>query len=177
MTDKPLNKKIEGLYELIEGIEIAMMTTVRQDGTLVTRPMATQERMPGADMWFVTDAESEKIGEVDLDPRVSLAYYKDYEWVSVSGIATISTDRDMIRELYKPDWKMWFGDEGGARDGGPDDPRLALVLVDATSVVYGKRNKSKPLALFEVVKGLVTGEEPDVADVERISGTQLHRNG
>jgi general stress protein 26 len=176
MTDKPLNKKIEGLYELIEGIEIAMMTTVRQDGSLVTRPMATQERMAGADMWFVTDAESEKIGEVDLDPRVSLAYYKDYEWVSVSGIGTISTDRDMIRELYKPDWKMWFGDEGGARDGGPDDPRLALVLVDATSVVYGKRNKSKPLALFEVVKGLVTGEEPEVADIERISGPELHRN-
>jgi general stress protein 26 len=176
MSDKPLSKKIEGLYELIDGIEIAMMTTVRQDGSLVTRPMATQERMPGADVWFVTDAESEKIAELDHDPRVSLAYYKDYEWVSVSGVATISTDRDMIRELYKPDWKAWFGDEGGARDGGPDDPRLALVLVDATSVVYGKRNKSKPLALFEVVKGLVTGNEPEVADVERISGPQLHRD-
>ena len=177
MTDKPLEKKIEALYELIEGIEIAMMTTVRPDGTLVTRPMATQERMAGADVWFVTDSESEKIGELDHDPRLSLAYYKDYEWVSVSGVGTISTDRDMIRELYKPDWKAWFGDEGGARDGGPDDPRLALVLVDATSVVYGKRNKSKPLALFEVVKGLVTGSEPDVTDVERISGRQLHKEG
>lgn len=29
-------------------------------------------------------------------------------------------------------WKAWFGDEGGARDCGPDDPRLALILVDAT---------------------------------------------
>lgn len=56
---------------------------------------------------------------------------------------------------------------------GPDDPRLALILVDASSVVYGKRNKPKPLALFEVVTGLVTGKEPDVADVRRISGREM----
>jgi hypothetical protein len=76
-------------------------------------------------------------------------------------------------ELYKPDWKAWFGDEGGNRDGGPNDPRFALILIDATSVVYGKRNKPKPLALFEVVKGIVTGKEPDVSDVRRITAREL----
>ena len=175
MTDKPLTKKLDELYKLIEGIEIAMMTTQRADGSLVSRPMATQERQPGADLWFVTDIESEKIGELDLNPIISLAYFKDWEWVSISGFATISTDREMIRRLYKPDWKAWFGDEGGERDGGPDDPRFALVLVDAASAVYGKRNKSKPVALFEIVKGLVTGDAPDIADVETLSDTELHR--
>lgn len=174
MTDKPLTKKLDELYGLIEGIEIAMMTTRRADGSLVSRPMATQERQPGADLWFVTDVESEKIGELDLDPEVSLSYFKNYEWVSISGTATVSTDREMIRQLYKPDWKAWFGDEGGARDGGPDDPRFALILVDATSAVYGKRNKSRPLVLFEVVKGMVTGDAPDVADVEKLNEAELH---
>ena len=176
MTDKPLTKKLDELYKLIAGIEIAMMTTQRADGSLVSRPMATQERQPGADIWFVTDIESEKIEELDLNPIISLAYFKDWEWVSVSGCATISTDRELIRRLYKPDWKAWFGDEGGARDGGPDDPRLALILFDATSAVYGKRNKSKPLALYEVVKGLVTGDRPDVADVEKLSESELGRH-
>ena len=46
-------------------------------------------------------------------------------------------------------------------------------FVDATSVVYGKRTKPKPLALFEIVKGIVTGSEPDVADIRRISGREL----
>jgi general stress protein 26 len=173
MTEKPLSKKLDELYKLVEGIEIAMMTTRRADGSLVSRPMATQERQPGTDLWFVTDIESEKIGEIDQDPQVSLGYFKSWEWVSVSGTALISTDREMIRELYKPDWKAWFGDEGGERDGGPDDPRFALILVDATSAVYGKRNKSRPLALFEVVKGLVTGDEPDVADIERLDEREL----
>jgi general stress protein 26 len=173
--DVPLAKKIDEFYKLVEGIEIAMLTTRRRDGRLVTRPMATQKREPGSDVWFVTDMESGKIDELVGDPNVSLAYYnvKSWEWVSVSGTATLTTDREMIRQLYKPDWKAWFGDEGGNRDGGPNDPRFALILIDATSVVYGKRNKPKPLALFEVVKGLITGSEPDVADVRRISGREL----
>src|SRR6185436_19278763 len=110
------------------------------------------------------------------DPHVSLAYYntKSWEWVSVSGTVTISQDREAIRAMYKPDWKAWFGNEGGDRDGGPDDPRFALLLVDAQHAVYGKRNKPKPLALFEVVKGMVTGEQPDVQDVRELGEKQLH---
>jgi general stress protein 26 len=175
--DIPVTKKLDEFYKLVEGIEIAMLTTRRPDGRLVSRPMATQKREPGVDLWFVTDIESGKIDELVGDPNVSLSYYhvKNWEWVSVSGTATVTTDREMIRQLYKPDWKAWFGDEGGERDGGPDDPRLALLLVDATSVVYGKRNKPKPLALFEVVKGIVTGSEPDVADVRRITGSEMDR--
>src|SRR5690606_35271733 len=51
-------KRVEELYDLIEGIEIAMFTTRRPDGRLVSRPMATQERRPDADLWFVTDVET-----------------------------------------------------------------------------------------------------------------------
>jgi general stress protein 26 len=176
-TEVPLKKKVDDLYKLIEGIETAMFTTRRADGHLVSRPMATQQREPGADMWFVTDIESEKMDELQTDPHVSLAYYnvKTWEWVSVSGTVTISQDRELIRELYKPDWKAWFGDEGGARDGGPNDPRFALLLVDAHSVVYGKRNKPKPLVLFELAKGMITGKEPDVADVRRVSEREMQR--
>ena len=169
----PLEKKLEELYDLIEGIEIAMFTTRRADGTLVSRPMATQKREPGIDLWFVTDIDSEKVDELVAEPQVSLAYFKNWEWVSVSGTVSVSQDRHMIRELYQKDWKAWFGDEGGARDGGPEDPRLALLLVDVKSAVYGKRNKPAPLALFEVAKGLVTGDRPDVADVRRVSEREI----
>lgn len=176
-TEVPLKKKLDDLYKLIEGIEIAMFTTRRPDGQLVSRPMATQERELGTDLWFVTDIESHKMDELQYDPHVSLAYYnvKTWEWVSVSGVVTISQDRELIRQLYKEDWKAWFGDDGGARDGGPNDPRFALLLVDAMSVVYGKRNKPKPLMLFEVVKGMVTGSQPDVSDVRHVSEEELQQ--
>jgi general stress protein 26 len=174
-TEVTPRKKIEDLYELVDGIGTAMMTTRRPDGVLVTRPMATQKRRPGMDFWFVTDVETSKIDELEADPHVSLAYFdtKTWEWVSVSGTARIATDRALIRALHEPDWKAWFEDEGGERNGGPDDPRLAILIVDASSVVYGKKNKPKPLALFEIAKGLVTGEQPDVQDVRRVDETEL----
>ena len=159
------------LYELVGKIEVAMLTTRRPDGSLVSRPMATQEREPIADLWYVTDIESHKLDELEHDSNVNLAFFdtKSWEWISVSGTATISTDREQIRALYKPDWKVWFGEVDEVRDGGPDDPRLALILVDAHTAIYMKREKSKPVVLFELARSLVTGDQPDVGDVKRLS--------
>lgn len=55
------------------------------------------------------------------------------------------------------------------RDGRPDDPRLALILVEAHSAMYMKTNKPRPVVLFEVVKAIVTGQAPKVGE-ERIIG-------
>jgi general stress protein 26 len=177
IQDAPLGKKLDELYNLIEGIEIAMFTTRRPDGRLVSRPMATQTQAEGSDLWFVTDIESHKLDELEFDPQVNLAYYKDRtrEWVSVSGTATITQDRKAIHELYRKDWKAWFGDEGGERDGGPDDPRLALILVDVESVTYLKVDKPQPLVLFEVAKGILTGTPPNVGKQRELSGEEIDR--
>lgn len=171
-----LEKKLDDLYALIDGIETAMLTTRRRDGALVSRAMQTQRRTAGADLWFMTNAESEKFEELAVDPHVNVAYYRDRtrEWVSVSGHAILSKDRDLVDSLYKPDWKAWLGDEGdGKRDGSPHDPRIALILVEAERVVYSKNNRSMPLALFQVVKGMVTGEPPKVADLREIHAGEL----
>ena len=177
--DVPLAKKLDDLYALIEGIEIAMFTTRRPDGHLVSRPMATQTQAEGTDLWFVTDVESNKLDELEFDPNVNLAYYRDRtrEWVSVSGTATISQDRRAIHELYRKDWKAWFGDQGGERDGGPGDPRLALILVDVQSVTYLKVNKPKPIVLFEVAKAIVTGTPPRLGALRELSGEEIDRRG
>jgi general stress protein 26 len=173
--EAPLGKKLKDLYDLIEGIEIAMFTTRRPDGHLVSRPMATQTQAEGTDLWFVTDVDTHKLDELEFDPHVNLAYYRDRtrEWVSVSGTATVSQDRRAIHELYRPDWKAWFGDQGGVRDGGPDDPRIALILVDVHSVSYLKVNKPKPLVLFEVAKGMVTGTPPQIGEERHLSRSEL----
>lgn len=169
-------KKLDELYSLIDGIEIAMFTTRRSDGHLVSRPMATQERVSGMDLWFVTDVSSHKLDELEADSHVNLAYYnlKSREWVSVSGTAQITQDRNLIKELYKADWKIWFGDEGGERDGGPGDPRLALVLVEAHSVEYLVTTKPRPVVLFEVAKAFVTGSTPKVGEQRTLTERELH---
>ncbi len=171
-------KKIDELYKLIDGIEIAMFTTRRPDGSLVSRPMANQQRIPGADLFFVTDVESHKLDDLQNDPHVNVSYYRNRtrEWVSVAGIARLSKSKAKIKELYRPDWKAWFGDEGGTRNGGPDDPRLGLILVEADSVEYMVVNKPRPVVLFEVAKGMLTGTRPNVGEERQISGGELLDN-
>ena len=176
-TEVPLEKKLDDLYNLIDGVETAMVTTRRADGQLVSRPMQTQRRTAGTDLWFMTNMEGEKFEELALDPHVNVSYFRERtgEWVSVSGRAILSRDRDLIDALYRPEWKNWLLDTPGdaKRDGGPHDPRIALVLVEAESVVYSKNNRSMPLALFQVVKGMVTGEPPKVADLREIGANEL----
>jgi general stress protein 26 len=173
MTDATTKKT--QLYDLIDGIEIAMLTTRRPDGRLVSRPMATQARAAGADLWFVTDASAYKLDELEQEPQVNLAYFnqKSREYVSISGTARISNDRAKIAELYRPDWRAWF--EGSSKESGtPEDPRIVLIGVDVESAVYLKVDKPRPVVFYEVVKGMLTGSTPDLGETQRLSGRELH---
>ena len=107
-----MKTELEKFYSLIDEIKVAMMTTRRADGHLESRAMANQKRAAGADLWFVTAAGQRQASGYQRRPTrepVVLQRRESREWVSVSGIATISRDRAKIRELYAPDWKAWFG--------------------------------------------------------------------
>ena len=165
-----MKQELEKLYSQIADIEIAMMTTRRADGHLQSRAMATQKRALGADLWFVTLDTAPKLRDLDNDPHVNLSYYKDRtrEWVSVSGVASVTRDRAKIHELDAPDWKMWGPTEGDPRHGTPDDPRMVLIGVDVHAAVFLEVNKPQPVVLFEVVKGWLTGSTPDLGEVHTI---------
>ena len=161
---------LEKLYEHIDEVEIAMMTTRRPDGHLQSRAMATQKRATGADLWFVTLEDAQKLRDIGNDPHVNLSYYKDRtrEWVSVSGIATISRDRQKIHELYAPDWKAWFPKDRDPRHGTADDPRMVLIGVDVHAAAFLEVNKPQPVVLFEVVKGFLTGSTPELGELHHV---------
>jgi general stress protein 26 len=161
---------LEQLYSHVDDIEIAMMTTRRRDGHLQSRAMATQKRAEGADFWFVTLEDTQKLLDVAADPHINLSYYKDRtrEWVSVSGIATITRDRAKIHELYAPDWKAWFSNEGDPRHGTKDDPRMVLIGVDVHAAMFLEVNKPQPVVLFELVKGYFTGSTPELGEIHQV---------
>lgn len=165
-----MNQELEKLYSHIEDIEIAMMTTRRADGHLQSRAMATQRRASGADLWFVTTEGTPKLRDLDFDQHVNLSYYKDgtREWISVSGLATVTKDRQKIHELYAPDWNIWFPKEGDPRHGTKDDPRMVLIGVRVHAAMFLEVNKPQPVVLFEIVKGWVTGTEPQLGEMHHI---------
>lgn len=167
-----MSDDLNKLYEMIDKLEVAMLTTRRQDGHLVSRAMANQKHAPGADLWFVCSEDTPKLSEISADPHVNLAYYKDRtrEWISVSGLATISRDRATIKALYAEDWRAWFPQEGDPRHGTPDDPRMVLIGVQVHSAVFLEVNKPQPIVLFEIVKGWATGTMPDIGTMHEVKG-------
>ncbi len=172
-----MSTEIKKLYDLIDDLEIAMMTTRRRDGHLESRAMANQKRAAGADLWFVTAEGTGKLNDIETDPHVNLAYYKDRtrEWISVSGTAVLSRDREKIRELYATDWKAWFPDEGDPRHGTPEDPRFVLIGVTVHAAVFLEVNKPQPVVLYEIAKGWLTGSDPDIGKMHRLE--EPHRAG
>ena len=170
-----MTAELQKFYDMVDDIEIAMMTTRRADGHLVSRAMATQRRAAGADLWFVTRDGMGKLEELEQDPHVNLSYYKDRtrEWISVSGLATVSRDRQKVRELYAEDWRAWFPDEGDSRHGTPDDPRMVLVGVTVHAAVFLEVNKPQPVVLYEVVKGWLTKSMPDIGEMHTLTGSDV----
>ena len=165
-----MKTELQTFYDMVEDIETAMMTTRRADGHLQSRAMANQKRADGADLWFVTREGSAKLADLAHDSHVNLSYYKDSnrEWVSVSGIATVSRDRAKIRELYAPDWKVWFAEEGDPRHGTADDPRMVLIGVTVHAAVFLEINKPRPVLLYEMIKGWLTGTEPELGEMHHL---------
>ena len=158
------------LYELIDDIEVAMMTTRRPDGHLRARAMANQKRAAGADLWFVTLDDTAKLSDLAHDRHVNLSYYRDgnRQWVSVSGTAVVTDDRAKVRELYAEDWKMWFPDEGDPRHGTADDPRIALIGVTVHAAEFLDITKPRPVLLFELVKGWITSTPPELGEMKSL---------
>lgn len=125
------HEAIAALREMIKDVEVAMLTTRQADGKLVSRPLGTQDVEFDGDLWFATGADSEKVREIQADPRVNVAYGSRGRntYVSVSGTASIVRDQAKIDELWSPAMKIFF-------PGGKDDPNLVLIRVQAESAEY-----------------------------------------
>lgn len=122
---------ITQLAALIKDVEVAMFTTTGVDGRLYSRPLGTQEVEFDGDLWFATSADSPKVAEIALNPRVNVAYASPSKnsYVSVAGTARIVADRAKIEELWSPAMKLFFPE-------GKDDPNLRLIHVEAESAEY-----------------------------------------
>ena len=91
----------------------------------------------------------------------------------IADAARVSRDRAKIAELFEPDWSAWFGREGDPRHGTADDPRIVLIGVDIHAAVFLEVDKPKPVLLFELAKGWLTGARVEAGETHEL--TDPHR--
>lgn len=142
--------------ELVEDIDITMLTTVDADGRLVSRPMSTREMDDDGVIWFFTSDETKKADEVEADHDVNLAYCdaKGMRYVSVAGRATIVHDRARMEQLWSPSLDIWF-------EEGLDTPDIALLTVTPIVTEFWEPAHGTLAMAAGMLKALVTGETPD----------------
>lgn len=152
------------LGELIKDIRFAMLTTAETDGTLRSRPMATQKQEFDGDLWFFTGASSAKVAEVQRDQHVNVSYAapEDNRYVSVSGTAQLVRDQAKIKELWTPALKAWFPD-------GPEDPETALLHVAVHEAEYWDSPSSTMVQIVGFLKAVATGQRMDGGENEKLS--------
>ncbi len=144
------------LWELIKEIDVAMMTTVAEDGALHSRPMATQQiDVDHAELWFFTSIDSPKIADIYHDREIGLSYAApdDQRYVSVSGRAFVVRDREKANDLWTPDAKIWF-------PLGVNDPHLALLRIEVDSAQFWDSSASAVVKLVGLAKRKLTGHRP-----------------
>jgi general stress protein 26 len=162
-TQTDRDAAIQKLGEMIQEIEVAMLTTVDADGTLRSRPMVTQRTVFDGDLWFFTRADSAKVDEVRRAETVNLSYAAPdkQRYVSVSGTARLVRDRPKAEALWNPFLKAWF-------PGGLDDPDLALLKVSVERAEYWDSPSSAVVHLVGFVKALATGQPYKPGENEKV---------
>ncbi|WP_375405124.1 pyridoxamine 5'-phosphate oxidase family protein [uncultured Amnibacterium sp.] len=149
--------ELEQLQVLIGKARIGIITTVNEEGHLVSRPMAVKEREFDGDLWFFTEDPSHKTDEIRSNPQVNVALESGKGWVSLAGEAEIVTDAAKIDELWDTGAQAWF-------EQGRADPKVALLKVTAHTAEYWASDDPKPLVLLKYVKAAVTGGRPSVGE-------------
>ena len=147
--------ELDLLRDKIKDIRITMMTTQEEDGDFHTRPMAAQEMDLDGTMWFFSYDDSNKVREIEENNRVALGFADPgpETYVSLTGRAEVTKDRQQIDRLWDDTLKTWF-------PNGKDDPRVCLIKVNAHAGEYWDRPGGKMMTLFEMAKGALTGQ-PD----------------
>jgi general stress protein 26 len=154
MTDA---QGISKVTEIINDSKIGMLTTINEEGALVSRPLAVQEVRDDGDMWFFTGLGTSQVAHVRADSRVNVAFGKNTEWVSVAGRAEVVTDRAMIHELWNQAVEAWFPD-------GPDTPEVCLLRVDSDSAEYWTSPGGTAATVLQWVKSKVTNSRMSVGE-------------
>jgi len=146
-TKQQLDADMRRLAQMIEGFNVAMLTTVSEDGSLHSRPMATQYANFDGALWFFTHAHTHKAEDIARYARVNISYVDPdkEEYISISGTAELVRDREKIKAIWNPVYKTWFPQ-------GLADPDLALLKINLEQAEYWDSQASTMAQIVGPVK-------------------------
>lgn len=128
-------------------------SVVKSDGI---RPMNVRKVDDQGTLWFLSAADSHKNKELERDSSVVLLFQGSphSDFLQLSGRASVSQERERIKELWEPILKTWF-------TGGVDDPRITVIKVVPTDGYYWDNKHGNLVAGIKMVIGAMAGKTLD----------------
>jgi len=142
--DNHKDESIKKLKELAEGIDICMFCTQLDTLPINARPMSANEVDDEGNLWFISNARSNKNFEIKQDDKVQLFFSKisDSKYLSVFGHASVYTDKSTIEQHWVPIGKAWF-------EEGKDDPDVSIIKVTPSDAYYWDTKDGKAIAFLK----------------------------
>ncbi len=155
------------LGELIDGIEVAMLTTHAADGSMVSRPLQTLKFAANGELVFFTAAESQKLSELSANPDVNVTYAHpgQQRYVSVRGRAHVDRNRATIDELWSAPQKIFF-------PLGKDDPDLVVLRIRVRDAAYWEAAGNFVARALDFAKAMLSNDPSDLGKHGTLDGAQ-----
>ena len=153
------------IWKLIKDIKVGMLVTLDGDVPRAQPMHLVQDEYDGT-LWFFTGRSADKVFETASDHDVCLNF-SDQEkgvYVSLSGKANLTDDRELIEKYWNPFIAAWFPE-------GKDDPDVALLEIKVQMGEHWKAKESKAFQLYEFAKANVKKDAtPDLGENEKFGG-------
>ncbi len=159
----------EKIKELGEDKTCFFCTSHGSKGT--ARPMSVQKIDAEGNVWFLSANDSTQNKEIEADPTVNLYFqgnsYSDF--MHLYGKASISEDKKIIKELWKPMLKTWFTE-------GENDPRISVIKFTPEEGYYWINKHGMVVAGIKMLIGAATGKTLDDSLEGELNTERLHKN-
>lgn len=149
------------VWDLAEKISVAMLAT--WDGQNPhARPMSAHIARDENAFYFLADKRHHKDEDIRKFPTVCLAFAdaSDHKYVSISGEASVSSDRAKIKELWSAWAKAWWD--------SPDDPNVCVLKVVPTEAEYWD-TPGKVISSIKMAVAAATGSRPDIGENRKVA--------
>ena len=142
------------------------MLTTEDGGNLRARPMVAAQTEFTGELWFFTRVSSHKVDEVKSEHHVGVTYADagKQDYVSLSGRASLVTDKALVKQHWSEPMRTWF-------PKGIDDPEAALLKVAVDGAEYWDAPNSTMVHAYGYLKARLTGESPHPGENEKVSFT------
>ena len=125
-----MENQIAKLRKQLQGFDAVVLVTQGEGKSGHARPMAVARVDENCNLWFFTGEHSAKVKETEADAHAQVIAQDGWtSCVIVAGRAAVVRDRVMIREMWKPAFKVWFPD-------GAEDPNIVLIHFNGGRAEY-----------------------------------------